>query len=302
MSFDNPTPEELAAIRAAAENHFAVRSVLSRLTPAMAVGASKIRVGRDFDGGYIMLDRFPQDMICYSLGISGDVSWDLAMAERGGQIYQYDHTIGQLPSTHPKFHFFPVGIGPSTSTDPKLKSLASLIEANGHSQKKGMILKMDIEDSEWNVFDDMSEETLGQFGQIVLELHGLSRMAEHDWRVWFDRILSKLRRTHVPIYVHGNNWAQLPIVHGVPVPDCLEVSYANRNDFTFKPNTNIFPTTLDHPCKPGDPDYFLGNFAFDFEAPPYGRAYWPRMETQDAATLAKLLVKRIKKAFLAEEF
>ncbi len=77
------------------------------------------------------------------------------------------------------------------------------------------------------------------------------------------------------------------------MPDVLEVSYASRSDFTFRPNTEIFPTGLDRPCKPGEPDLFLGTFAFDFATP---------AEALDAATLAKLLTQRLKKAFLARAF
>ena len=63
------------------------------------LGAKYRRVGRDFDGGYVMLDDFSSQKFdaAYSFGINDDVSWDEAMAALGMDIFMYDHTIEKLP-------------------------------------------------------------------------------------------------------------------------------------------------------------------------------------------------------------
>jgi len=235
--------------------------LLSLLSPLKPLGFRKIRVGGAADGGYVMIDDFPAKPICYSLGIGGDVSWDLAMAARGATVYQYDHTIQRPPTDHPAFHFFRLGIGDGEA-DPRMTTLAAALTKNGHQDARDLILKMDIEDSEWSVLEATPESCLPGFSQIVIEYHGLARAADKFWIAQAEKILRKMRRTHMPVHVHGNNWGSYPLLYGVPVPDVLEVTYASRAAYTFGATDEIFPTALDRPCKTGLADLYLGNFRF----------------------------------------
>ena len=81
-----------------------IRAALSLLTPKKAVGYNKVRVGRDFDGGYIMVDQLDGAPVCYSIGVGFDASWDLEMAFRGCQVYQYDPTVDRPDCEHPNVH------------------------------------------------------------------------------------------------------------------------------------------------------------------------------------------------------
>ena len=64
-----------------------------------------LRIGRAYDGGYVMVDDF-DNCVAYSFGISDDVSWDFDIAKRGIDVYMYDHTIDSLPVYDERFHFF----------------------------------------------------------------------------------------------------------------------------------------------------------------------------------------------------
>jgi hypothetical protein len=73
------------------------RKIWSLLKPMDVVSGEMIRVGSDFDGGYIMLNKHLDNALAYSLGIGDDVSWDLALARRGTKVFQFDHTIPHFP-------------------------------------------------------------------------------------------------------------------------------------------------------------------------------------------------------------
>ncbi len=238
-----------------------VTRLLCLLSPLRPLGFRKVRVGGPADGGYVMVDDFPSDPICYSLGIGGDVSWDLAMAARNAMVYQYDHTIQRSPVDHPAFRFFRFGIGASDA-EPRMTTLTSALAQNGHQDAGNLILKMDIEDSEWSVLGATPESCLAQFSQIVIEFHGLTRAADKFWISQAEKVLRKMRRTHLPVHVHGNNWGCYTLVHGVPVPDVLEVTYLSRAGYTFGTTDETFPTVLDRPCKAGVADHYLGSFQF----------------------------------------
>ena len=81
----------------------AILDFLSYLTPRRAVRFEKIRLGRDGDGGYVMLDDFSGVSSALSFGIETDCSWDTAIAERGIEVHQYDHTVDGPPTDHPQF-------------------------------------------------------------------------------------------------------------------------------------------------------------------------------------------------------
>jgi hypothetical protein len=222
-----------------------------------------VRLGRNTDGGYVQLDDGGKTHAVYSIGIGGDVSWDAAMADCGIEIWQYDHTVAGPPQTHPRFHFQPLGVAAVPSADGTLRTLASLIVENGHAGRRDLILKIDIEGGEWDVFASMPAEQLEQFSQIVLEFHDLHRLNEADriWRVL--EVLTHLHRTHQSVHVHANNWGTMVTIGGITLPDVIEVTYARRSDHTFIQCHRIFPTPLDFPNNPERADLFLGVIGFN---------------------------------------
>jgi Methyltransferase FkbM domain len=208
-----------------------------------------------------MLDDFPPRFTCLSLGIGNDVSWDLAMANIGGIVHQYDHTVSD-PTTHPNFLFYSIGISGAPSDS---KTWATLTEATekAHLSKINLgILKMDIEGTEWEVLINTPTETLRSFSQIVIEFHGLLRFNEAERKQKGFLALQALRESHTPYHVHANNWGEYGLVDGVPMPDVLEVSLGLNSRFRFRPNNELFPTPLDRPCKTDKPDYYLGRFEY----------------------------------------
>lgn len=65
----------------------------------------RILIGRKADGGYVLLDDFENIKIAYSFGIDADIYFDKDLADRGIDVYMYDHTINSLPYENPKFHW-----------------------------------------------------------------------------------------------------------------------------------------------------------------------------------------------------
>jgi hypothetical protein len=237
-----------------------VRQVLSLLTPSAVVGHSKVRIGAECDGGYVMIDDFKGVRVCYSFGVGFDVSWDIAMAQRGVAVFQYDHTVAGPRQQHPSFYFRRLAI--ASSDGANMRTLQSLVDENKHSLDMEMILKIDVEGAEWDVFDHVTSDVLGHFKQIVCEFHGLAGLRDRRWCEFAERVLSKLAGTHAPVHVHGNNFGSCNVVENVLVPDVLEVTYGRRSSYSLEPSAESFPTILDRPNNPNVPDIYLGRFAF----------------------------------------
>lgn len=239
--------------------HFQLVSLLS---PMDVVGSKYIRIGSAGDGGYVMLDIFSKAKVdvAYSLGIGNDVSWDMDIAEKGIDIFMYDHTLEYLPLKHQRFHFFKTGIGRKYISS-EFEELESEIRKNGHENCENILLKVDIEGAEWPLFADMPEETMKQFVQIVIELHGVTVKDNIDNAGNLIRILSKINNTHQSVHVHANPCTKVNWLHGIPLPDSIEVTYIRRDEnFKFIENTRDFPTILDSPNCAWQSDVPLGKF------------------------------------------
>lgn len=218
-----------------------------------------VRVGRDYDGGYVMADEFNTNPIVYSFGICDDVSWDIDMAHRikntqQKYIYLFDHTIETLPETHPAFIFSQQGIG-GKSPAPGTKSMSDILSENGHGNHHNIILKMDVEGSEWDFLEEVSEKTLKQFTQIVFEFHNLG--SPSNCEAIFAG-LDKLNKTHQLVHIHANNYSDILCIGGILLPTTLEATYLRKSDHIFSNSVRIFPTELDRPNAPWKQDPFLG--------------------------------------------
>ena len=125
-----------------------------------------------------------------------------------------------------------------------------------------MILKIDIEGHEWESLDALDVSIFAQFRQILVEFHGMRMLNIATFQQRAYRLFSKLREHHEVIHVHGNNFAGMPVVEGIPIADCIEISFANRRNFSFTSSIEIFPGLLDTPNNSNVPDLFLGSFKF----------------------------------------
>lgn len=235
-------------------------SVLRRLEPMRAVDCRKIRVGKDYDGGYVMLDDFNGITAAYSIGIWNEVSWDLGMAERGIDVFQYDHTIEAAPVEHARLQWAKKGLGASVTAE--LETLPRLLRMNGHWGRADLVLKCDIEGCEWEVLADLPAECLPHFKQIVLEIHFLERLVEPEFASLVERAVAVLTAEHRVVHVHANNHRPYSIVGGIPLPSVLELTLARIRDVRLETCVEVFPTALDMPCYRDRVDYRLGSFRF----------------------------------------
>jgi hypothetical protein len=238
------------------------RQVFGQIKIKSVVGFKKKRLGREADGGYVMLDRLDGIDAAYSLGIFDEVSWDLEMANRGIPVIQYDDSVDAPPVEHKHFTFSKKRIASSPNSELGHESLEGIVEGRKHDGKK-LILKMDIEGSEWSVLDAVKEDTLKLFDQILLEVHDFCRIPEYEFRERALRVFKKLNLSHTPIHVHANNTSRVIKLVDFYFVDALELTYVRSDNYTFTECDEIFPGRFDCPNDPKKPDIFLGHFKFD---------------------------------------
>ncbi|MFD1951715.1 hypothetical protein ACFSGX_13145 [Sphingomonas arantia] len=254
---DEPVSDALLRGRDASALAADTRRILSHLSPERLLDHRKVRLGNEADGGYVCIDDFDGIDTALSFGINDDISWDLDAADRGLKILQFDHTVSDPAPDDPRMVFEARRVGEGGV------SLADLIRQNdrGHV-KPNIILKMDIEQSEWAVIDDTPVELLSRLAWIVCEMHHFQALADPGSRDLFDRCLTKLGSVFATVHVHANVWGGISSLANVIFPDVMEVSFANRAVYWTGTSDEVFPTVLDRSCDPEQPDFFLGAFRF----------------------------------------
>ena len=205
------------------------------LCPREVVGKKRVLIGKREDGGYVLLDDFENIKIAYSFGINYNVHFDQNLADRGIDIYMYDHTIDDLPYKNSKFHWKKIGLGGIAQRNNVIKTLDELIKENGHSSEDNMILKIDIEWNEWSSLKDLPNDILNKFKYITMEMH-----FGEDTKLYYD-VLKKLNETHQVFYLHCHNGANIIIFGNNRICQCLEVSYIIRKGNIFIQDKSIYP-------------------------------------------------------------
>lgn len=256
QSISNRFPETAATPAQQAE----ILSVLRLLEPKKAVERKKIRVGSAGDGGYIQIDDLEGISHALSFGVSDNDSWDLAMAKAGIPVEQFDHSVEKAPSSHPLLHFHRKMI--TADATPETMTLRDLVAKHSKLATPDVILKIDIEGWEWEVFDRAPEASLSKLAQIICEFHNLSRLTDPAFRARARRVFEKLGKNFAPVHVHGNNCGRLCNISNIALPDFLEITFVNRSRCSFVETSETFPTPLDAPNRPDRADFALGTFRF----------------------------------------
>ena len=234
---------------------------LTLLTP-YEIDRPKIRIGPNADGGYILAGPLDPSQTVLSYGISNEYRFDEAMAERGHQVFMFDHTIGPLATRHSNMHFFEEGVAGTSDAAERVYSIADHLKRNKIAGA-GLILKMDVEGVEFAALNALPLATLARFEQIVMEVHGINQVADDSFRIDFDRTFSRLNELFTLFHVHANNHdgAALSMVGGVPAVSMMELSYVRTDTVERRPNETLYPCALDYPCT-RHPDKLLWFYPF----------------------------------------
>ena len=217
------------------------RCIYHLISTKEVVGKNRVLLGAKYDGCYVLLDDFNDIKIAYSFGISKNIQFDKALADKGIDVYMYDHTIDSLPYENPMFHWKKIGLCGKKTKHEHLKNLEELISENGHIKEKNMILKLDIEIWEWESLIDLKEETLNQFKYICIEFHFKNATIGNNGELYYN-VLKKISKTHQAFYIRCNANKNLKINFGNNrICYLLEVSYIIKEGNLFKKDDAVYP-------------------------------------------------------------
>jgi hypothetical protein len=123
-----------------------------------------------------------------------------------------------------------------------------------------VIVKMDIDEAEWDVLAHVDQASLQRIRQLAVEFGEIRRFVDRDWRTLMLAAVKNLTSTHACVHIHGNNWGPFTVVGGIP--NFFELTFVRRSDYRLVPSSASFPTGIDRPNNPRKPDFFLGRWDY----------------------------------------
>lgn len=224
---------------------------------------NKLRIGRNSDGGYVVLDipNINYD-IFISGGISNDDSFEHDFINKYKNVFceAFDFSVDKLPNPSEKIHFNKKFI--STINDDKYTNLQFYME-----KYNNIFLKLDIEGSEHKWFDYLNDTQLNNISQMVVEFHYYPNITKNF------KNFSKINKFFHLVHLHANNCrtklnnSGLFDYKGNIIPWVFECTYVNKKHIhNIKLNNNQVPDNrFDYKNLKYNDDINLNYFPYKFE-------------------------------------
>jgi hypothetical protein len=239
--------------------------LMKELTP-IETNTCLVRIGKVNDGGYVLADLDLEKIeVLYSYGIEEDTYFERYMADKYNSLVRmYDYSINSVPYNN-NFSFFKEFVTSSdfkkSNKDPNVAygTIDEHLDKNKDRNKR-KILKVDIEREEFNVIKDISNETLRDFDQIVMEVHSLYIKTNEAIE-----LLKKINENFYIIHVHSNNYSYLINVYDwIVIPHVIEVSWVRKDlikDQVYFAD-RVYPMALDAPNNSRNEELILDMWPF----------------------------------------
>lgn len=208
-----------------------------------------IRLGKDFDGGYLVnsADIQKTDNLL-SFGIGSDISFEQDFLKLNNcELIAYDQSAQGLHTDFfvDKQRLNCVNVANISTTDT-----IGFSDIVGNIT--GMIfLKCDIEGSEFEIFDSIIEFR-NRFSGIVIEIHDIANYDNFNNMTAF---MSKLKMDLV--HFHINNYSLVVDQNGNYTPNVVELTFTSSENVKIKRDLTL-PNILDMPCDPNGRLFRIG--------------------------------------------
>jgi hypothetical protein len=206
--------------------------------------ALKLYGGKN-DGSYVLSSKvLNKTSAAYSYGIGNNVKFDIDLAKNFSfPIFQYDHTINDTPVKNPNFIFKKEALSSA--------NILKHLQENNHIGRDDLLLKIDTEGAEYELFKNADPAVFKKFNQITIEIHFIENLNEKCIN-----LLTSLFAAHKLVHIHANNYGKM--IDDLPVTLELTLVRSDILPEDIKLSNKTAPTVgLDTPNCPGKDDYEL---------------------------------------------
>jgi len=219
-----------------------IKRLIQSLSPINA-GYELIRLGPLGDGGYLVPKDLDGIEALFSPGVCQVSDFERDCAFLGMQVFMADKSVDGPAVQHDFFHFIKKYVGAIKNQD--FITVDDWVSAAIPNSSSDLLLQMDIEGYEYEVFLALSDALMSRFRIIVVEFHDLDQLWGRPFFGLASRAFEKILQTHSCVHIHPNN-ACMPLKKsGLIIPPTMEFTFI-RNDRILNPSLALaFPHPLD---------------------------------------------------------
>ncbi len=221
-----------------------IASLIHKLFPVVSKGKELIRFGPKGDGGYLVPDDLAGIEACFSVGVGSTSGFEKDCANRGMKVFLADKSVEKPAEFDEEFHFTKKYVGATTNED--YITIDNWVSSSLSETQSDLLLQMDIEGYEYEVFLNMSNSLMHRFRIIVVEFHNLDKFWIQSFFKLASRAFDKLLQTHSCVHIHPNNCRGSIQRKELDIPQVAEFTFL-RNDRISNPSfVGTFPHPLDY--------------------------------------------------------
>jgi hypothetical protein len=228
--------------------------LFAEIQPMKLANCELERFGEPHDGGYLLCRNLLGDVkSAYSYGISGYDQWGCDVSTRlDVRVHQYDCFNPSRPvcgTGQAVFHDECIGNSRRVEDGRPFDTLENHVLENGDVGRP-LVVKMDVEGSEWESFLDASDEVIQRIDQMAVEFHGVDEGR-------FILVMRKLKRFFYVANLHWNNFACASDIAPF-TSSAYELLLVNKRIGVPDASGHVVPSQLDRVNNPQLPDCQAG--------------------------------------------
>lgn len=217
------------------------------------LGYKLLRMGPNGDGGYLIPDVLQTITTCFSPGVGKLHGFEKDLSKRGIKIYMADKSVERPNLPIENYRFIKKNIG--TYEDEDTITLDAWI--NNCEIKSNILLQMDIEGSEYEAINSISEKNLNRINVMIIEFHHFEQVFTKLGYLVINNTLKKVLKYFDVAHIHPNNSCNSYKIKELIIPSALEITFLNKKLTLKKENISIIPNKLDYKNILNKPDIFL---------------------------------------------
>ena len=208
-------------------------------------GFQLIRIGAANDGGYLVPDDLNGVSHCFSAGVADSWSFEKELFEMFKiSSTMYDGSISRPKNLEPQFIFHRKFVG--ATTHHNFISINEILNFDLKNFKSNLIAQIDIEGSEYELLNTLSDKDFQRFRIIVIEFHNVDKWIEKKYFYKLvNPILEKISKTHLLVHSHENNFGGRLKFRGQRIPRVIELTFHNRSRAKYFGGYRNIPHPLD---------------------------------------------------------
>lgn len=212
-------------------------------------GINLIRMGGDYDGGYLVPDELEGIEYCFSPGVSNIATFELDCLNRGIVSFLADYSVDKPPLKLPGCQFLKKYVG--AYNNEKTITLENWVSQSlPRNYDKDIMMQMDIEGAEYETLLATPDSIMKKFRIIIVEFHNFHQLDNKPHYNLVNATIEKIRERFEPVHLHANNYEKVANVHGVLMPNVVEVTFLRKDIVRDNKNYRVLPHKLDLPNNP----------------------------------------------------